>query len=104
MYMETTHGWYDRLYPARKTILPMNIHYRYWRQLGVTKESLACPYYNIEYGVILLSRIKARLEQPTVRKIATLYNFIGAEEVNDYGARVAALCREQPWNKAGGCQ
>ncbi|EOX3900487.1 hypothetical protein ACOGST_004604 [Vibrio alginolyticus] len=72
MYMETTHGWYDKVY----------------------------PYYNIEFGITLLSRIQARIENPTIRKIATIYNFLGAEVVSDYGARVAKLYLEQPRSPA----
>lgn len=109
MYMETTHGWYDNAYPdwldarvpMKKTILPMNIHYRYWRELGVTKERLNCPFYNIEFGVIILSRIKNRLQDPTVRKIASIYNFIGAEKVTEYGARVDKVYTSRPWNRKG---
>ncbi len=101
IYMETTHGWYDKLYPFKKTILPMNLHYRYWRELGVTKELLSCPFYNIEFGIILLSRIKARIKDPTARKIATIYNFLGAEKVTDYGARVDKIVREKPREKKG---
>lgn len=101
MYMETTHGWYDRIYPFKKSILPMNINYKYWRDLGVTKEILGCPYYNIEFDVILLSRIKDRIEEPSIAKIATIYNFIGAEIVTDYGARVHSIYIKKPWVKKG---
>jgi len=107
MYMETTHGWYDKLYPdflekrfpMRKSILPMNIYYSYWRDLGVTKELLNCPFYNIDFGMILLSRIKARIKKPSIEKIATIYNFLGAEKVNDYGSRVNKIYYQQPWNR-----
>lgn len=78
----------------------MNLHYSYWKDIGVTKEALGCPYYNIEFGIALLSRIQARIENPTIRKIATIYNFLGAEVVSDYGARVAKLYLEQPWSPA----
>ena len=101
LYMETTHGWYDKFYPLRKTIQPMNLHYHYWRQLGVTKETLKCPFYNIEFGVILISRIKERIEKPTVRKIATIYNFLGAEKVTEYGARVEKVYMQKPWTQKG---
>jgi len=97
IFMETTHGWYDMFYPFDKTILPMNINYQYWRQLGVSKELIGLPFYNIEYGVILLSRIAVRVHTPTPRKIATLYNFIGAQKVSDYGARVANIMSSKPW-------
>ncbi len=79
----------------------MNIHYGYWKKLGVTKELLECPFYNIEFGVILLSRIRDRIEKPTVRKIASIYNLLGARKVTDYGARVGRLYYLQPWRKRG---
>lgn len=101
MYMETTHGWYDAVNPLRKTILPMNIHYSYWKKLGVTPEKLNVPAYNIEYGIILIRRIQDRVENPSISKIATLYNFIGAEKVSSYGARVATIHHHKPWTKAG---
>jgi len=101
MYMETTHGWYDRIYPFRSSILPMNINYKYWRDLGVTKEILGCPFYNIEYGVVLISRIKARIRYPSVAKIASIYNFLGAEIVTDYGARVQSIYARTPWTSRG---
>lgn len=101
MYMETTHGWYDVVNPMRKTILPMNIHYSYWKKLGVTPDKLEVPSYNIEYGVILIRRIRDRVENPSISKVATLYNFIGAENVSTYGARVAAIYWEKPWTKEG---
>ena len=80
----------------RRSILPMNIHYRYWRKLGVTKELISCPYYNIDFGVILLSRIEAQIENPSIAKIASIYNFLGVEKVSDYGARVARIYFTQP--------
>ena len=101
MYMETTHGWYDAVNLFRRTILPMNIHYAYWRKLGVTPAKLNVAHYNIEFGVILLSRIRDRIEDPTIAKIATLYNSLAAEKVSDYGARVASLYWEKPWTKEG---
>jgi hypothetical protein len=97
--METTHGWYDAVNPFRRTILPMNINYSYWRKLGVTPEKLNVARYNIEFGVILLSRIRDRIKEPTIAKIATLSNSLAAEKVSDYGARVASLYWEKPWIK-----
>lgn len=102
MHMETTHGWYDAAVPMNKTIRPMNIHYKYWQEVGVTKEKLEAPLYNIEYGIILIGRIQARIQDPTVTKIATIYNFLGAEKVNDYGARVNHFYISKP-RQAKGC-
>jgi hypothetical protein len=101
LFMETTHGWYDAVNPLRKTILPMNIHYKYWRDLGVTPDNLKVPYYNIEFGVILISRIRERIKNPTIAKIATLYNSLAAEKVSDYGARVNSLYWSKPWIREG---
>ena len=39
MYMETSHGWYDKVYPLRKTILPMNIHMSIEKDWGFLKRS-----------------------------------------------------------------
>jgi hypothetical protein len=85
----------------RRSILPMNIHYRYWREIGITKELMNCPYYNVEFGVILLSRIQARIKNPAVAKIASSYNIVGAENVSDDGARVERLYFDQPWFNKG---
>lgn len=109
MYMETTHGWYDKVYPdflerrfpMRQSILPMNIYYSYWKKLGITRELLNCPYYNIDFGIILLSRIQVRIKNPSIAKIASIYNYLGAEKVNNYGARVAKIYFTQPWVSKG---
>ena len=34
----------------------------------------------------------------TIDKIATLYNKLGAGQVTNYGARVAAIYKDKPWN------
>jgi soluble lytic murein transglycosylase-like protein len=68
----------------------MNIHYSYWKKLGVTPEQLAVPAYNIEYGVIILSRIRDRVQNPTIAKIATLYNNLASDKVSDYGKSVGS--------------
>ena len=101
MHMETTHAWYDAFVPMNKTVRPMNIHYKYWLDLGVTKEKLEVPLYNIEYGIILIKRIQERITDPTITKIATIYNFLGAEKVNDYGARVNHFYITKPWRNQG---
>lgn len=114
IYMETTHGYYDHLYDSlpflngihkQKSIRPMNINFSYWKGLGITEESMSDPIKNIEIGVLLLSRIIKRVQNPTVAKVATLYNFIGAETVNDYGARVTQIYQQKPWKgfKGGSC-
>jgi len=102
MYMETTRGYYDKLaepFDANTSVLPMNVQTEYWKNLGYTREQLKDPNINIKVGVALLKRIEERIEAPTIDKIATIYNFLGAEMVNDYGARVRRIYEERLWEK-----
>ena len=58
MYLEASHGWYDEFAPwLRKTILPMNIHYDYWKELGFSESQLEDPKINIHVGTLLIKRI-----------------------------------------------
>ena len=101
MYMETTHGGrYGHLaegYGLSNSILPMNIGIEPWKSLGFTEADFNNPRMNIRAGVTLLKRIIERVANPTVAKVATLYNNIRREKVNDYGARVAEIYRQQLW-------
>ncbi len=100
IYMEQTHGCYDVVALGRqKTILPMNVHSRLWGNFVGTREQLDSPTHNITAGARILSGIQNNLnpEDRNVPKIATLYNSLGAEQVNDYGARVAAIYQQKPW-------
>lgn len=50
MYMETTHGWYEapkQIFDKNETILPMNIHAKYWEGLGYSRSDLKNPENNI---------------------------------------------------------
>lgn len=94
MYMETTHGYYDALpalFDANKSILPMNIHTSYWKGLGFSREALKNPEMNIVVGITLIKGIQERLLDPTIQKIATLYNNTAATSVSEYGARVERI-------------
>ncbi|WP_115060551.1 hypothetical protein [Photobacterium damselae] len=136
IYMESTHGWYDRanLYlanalkgvgvifvpislpttismfiisdfiPNSKSYRPMNLFYKEWALLceayGISESDLLDdPYKNIKLGAILLKRIIDRIKNPSVEKIASIYNFMGAEKVTDYGARVGVIYRERLWEE-----
>ncbi|MCE7887210.1 MAG: hypothetical protein DYH13_06880 [Alphaproteobacteria bacterium PRO2] len=102
MYAETTHGYYDKvvdLVDMNKSILPMNIHTKYWKDLGFSRDDLRDPEKNIQVGVALLKRIKKQVPDGDIKKIATLYNNLNAEEVSDYGARVASIYKEKPWKR-----
>ncbi|MCP4913430.1 MAG: lytic transglycosylase domain-containing protein [Oligoflexia bacterium] len=104
MYHETTTGFYDIVLEPidkNKSIRPMNVHSYYWakflEQKGYTRNDLKDEKINVEVGVALLIELWNRVENPTISKVATLYNFLGAEKVNDYGARVAKVYRRKPW-------
>jgi hypothetical protein len=102
MYMESTHGYYDApldMIGMNKSLRPMNINSDYWKDLGYTREQLADPATNIKVGIMLIKRIQDRLEDPSIRKIATLYNSISQEKVTDYGARVEAIYKEKLFEK-----
>lgn len=97
VWMESTHGWYDRFDPKNKTIRPMNVHARLWEQLGITRSDLDNPELNIEAGVYILAQIWQRTENPTCEKVATLYNQLGATAVNQYGKTIVAYMNQRPW-------
>ncbi len=102
MYMETTHGhldWIPALIDVNKSLLPMNIKTETWRDLGWSREDLKDPKTNIKAGTLILKRTGERVEDPTVEKIASVYNFLGREKVNDYGARVGVIYREKLWKE-----
>ncbi len=97
MYIETSHGWYDHFYPWHKTILPMNVHYEYWKELGFNKSQLQIPEINIHVGTLIIKRIQDRLKDPKIRKIASVYNILGRESVSKYGAQVENIYRNKAW-------
>ncbi len=112
-YMENTHGYYDGLPLAHElkqlmgdspSYRPMNVQYQTWKpiadQLGFTewqiKYRVEC---NVEMGAVILSRIKDRIQHPTLEKVASIYNFTGAEQTRDYGAQVSRIYKEKLWLK-----
>lgn len=97
IWMESTHGWYDEYIPNNKTIRPMNVHAKLWKQLGVSRSDLEDPEKNIEAGNRILAAIWERTEDPTYEKVATLYNQLGAESVNAYGKTVCFYMKQKPW-------
>lgn len=97
VWMESTHGWYDRFDPKNKTIRPMNVHAKLWEQLGISRTDLDNPQLNIEAGVYILAQIWERTEDPNCEKVATLYNQLGATSVNQYGKTIVAYMKSRPW-------
>lgn len=95
IYVENSQGHYGGLaglvekLGMAKTVFPMNINPALWSGvIGVRPEDLSDPQLNIRAGATLLKRIKSRLSDPSIAKIASIYNFGGAEQVSDYGTRV----------------
>jgi hypothetical protein len=97
VWIETTHGYYDRIDPWNKTIRPMNVHAILWGDLGITKTTLKNRDYNIAAGAYILGQIWERTLDPTPEKVATLYNQLGAKTVNQYGRTVAHYMKVKPW-------
>ena len=100
IWLETTHGWYDKvtgIIKPPKTIRPSNIHVEYWSSLGVSRESLKDPEINLEVGAYILNQITRRIDNPTPERIATLYNNLRADKVSDYGKTVGYYYRTKPW-------
>ncbi|MDH5557679.1 MAG: hypothetical protein OEZ03_10025 [Alphaproteobacteria bacterium] len=85
-----------------KTILPMNINPDTWSSLGITRETARDPEANIQAGAKLIGEIWNRLESPSVRKVAALWQFIGAEhtdnaQIRNFVARVGRAFIDKPW-------
>jgi hypothetical protein len=97
VWMESTHGWYDRFDPNNKTIRPMNVHATLWSQLRINRKDLQDPRLNIAAGVHILAAIKTRTAEPNDEKVATLYNQLSATKVNNYGKTVSFYATHKPW-------
>jgi hypothetical protein len=82
-----------------KTVRPGNINPDLWSGVGATRENIYDPAANIQATAELLSRIQSRTHRPSVAKVATLYNGLALDAVNDYGASVDDVYRRRPWLK-----
>ena len=77
----------------------MNVNVDYWGSIFGDRKTLLNPYNNIKAGAEILKRIIVNLPKgSSIRQIATLYNNINANSVNEYGARVDNIYNSQPWN------
>jgi hypothetical protein len=102
MHMETTRGWYEKIFHGlNDTILPMNVSVQYWAgEFGLSRADLEKPAVNIAAGVHILKGIMANLPRDApIAVIATLYNVLGAPQVNSYGATVQKIYRTKPWKQ-----
>ncbi|GAB6260418.1 hypothetical protein PSSHI_06610 [Photobacterium sp. R1] len=113
-YLENTHGPYDAIPFAQlanevlrgqpPSYRPMNVQYDTWKpiadELGFSEWQVQyrveC---NVEIAALIIKRISDRIIDPTLEKVATIYNFAGAENVRDYGARVQKIYEERLWEK-----
>lgn len=105
VWLESTHGWYDEitgLLRDPKSLRPMNIYVDYWKDLGLTRESLSNPRINIEAGAYLLASISRLVKNPTPEKIFTLYNNLRADSVSSYGKTAVYYYHTRPWEHSGG--
>jgi len=79
--------------------LPMNIQRNTWAGLiGAKPDELKDRQTNIAAGAALLRRITDRIEDPTPEKIGSVWNYVGREQVSDFGAQVGRVYRERPWS------
>ncbi|MDY0884903.1 hypothetical protein ACFPL7_05740 [Dongia soli] len=103
MYVETTHGYYDRFNPrpqTNKSILPMNVNVKYWDDHFGTREQLNDPLQNVLAGAKMIKAIVNNVPKDTsIAAIATLYNSHVARTVSSYGAQVAKAYETQPWQQ-----
>lgn len=80
--------------------LPMNIQKTRWSSLIDKKpEDMYDHDASIEAATILISRIRDRLEKPSVEKIGSIWHYVGAEKTDEFGEYVGRVYREKPWQK-----
>ena len=79
------------------TISPMGIDPDTWHGLGIDRDAVSNSEDNIRAAIVLIQRIQDRIADPTPEKIATLYNGLMMEDVNDYGAQVGRYYNDKPW-------
>lgn len=102
IYMEVSHGGIYG-YPAElagkaDSIYPMNIRESLWADLIPDGGELTHPGDNIAAGVRLIKEIQDRVTDPSVTNIASLYYDLGANVVQDYGARVDRIYQQRLWS------
>ncbi len=105
VYLETSQGYYDKIFDytndtidkLQKSIRPMNVNYKYWKDLGYSKEDLKKPRTNIKAGIKILSGITRNINKDKIDYVGTLYNNLDAEKTSDYGAQLKKIYEEKPW-------
>lgn len=103
IYAENARGYYG--YPVdmiglSKSVFPMNIRPNIWSDLIDGKEKdLYDPNYNVKTGVLLLSRIRDRVQKPTPQKIGSLWNSLSGTHITEFGDYVGTVYKDKPWKK-----
>lgn len=101
MYVEYANGYSyggpAQLVGQADSLYPMNIRPKLWKDLAGKDADFNDSDVNVRAGVSLLRRIADRLTDPSVAKIATLYNSLAKDQVTDYGAQVERAYRDKLW-------
>lgn len=83
------------------TKLPMNINASMWHTLiGASKKDISKPKYNIYTSAKLLSEIQSRIENPTVAKVGSIWNYMGRENTNEFGHYIERVYKQKKWKGA----
>ncbi len=82
-----------------ESLYPMNIRPNPWQGLAGEQEDLNDPDANVRAGVTLIKRISNRLSDPSIAKIATLYNSLAKDQVTNYGAQVEQIYNDKLWQR-----
>lgn len=102
MYMETTHGYYDKLISwsgQNASLLPMNVNVEYWSKL-FTRSYLADNENNVLAGTFMLRRIMDRTRElkdnaARLQAIFSVYNSLNVTRTTDYAARVMQIYSQE---------
>ncbi len=77
---------------------PMNIQSKTWADIDGKHFDTTDAEQNIELGTIVLGKIAKALVNPTVAKIATLWNGTSYTRVSNFGARVEYNYKNKCWD------
>ncbi|WP_188411057.1 hypothetical protein [Agaricicola taiwanensis] len=105
-YIENSQGYYEigkkitnwaGLTNPPSTSLPSNINPELWQDILPGRDLRHDLDANVEASVKLLARIMERMEDPSIEKVATLYNGLGLDTVSVYGRQVRDVYHSRPW-------
>lgn len=83
----------------RESYMPMNFNPRLWGDIVDNADVTEDARMNIRAGIRLAREIQDRVDTPTPAKIGSLYNFMGAERINEHGERVQKAYDQKLWLK-----